>query len=92
MPEEVIFETEAEQSRAEIASSLRAVAEKLEGDGAVTLSAGADSVTMEVPERATFEVKAERETSAAGGPGELSIEFELEWREGEASNGELSIE
>jgi len=35
---------------------------------------------MEPPSRPTFEVKAERE-GPTDGPGELSIEFELEWGE-----------
>ncbi len=93
MPEEVLFESESEQSRAEIASYLRSVADKLEDGEPVTLKAGSDSVTMDPPARPTFEVKAERE-GPTDGPGELSIEFELEWDENgdtEAS-GELSIE
>lgn len=93
MPEEVLFETETSQSRSEIAASLRSVADKLDAGETLTLSAGGDSVSLDVPERATFEVKAERE----GGPSnpELSVEFELEWDEGASGDGEsesLSIE
>ena len=95
MPEEVLFNSENSQSRAEIASYLRAVADKLDGDGPITLTAGEQSVTIDPPERPTFEVKAEREGPAEG-PGELSVEFEIEWdedRSGEdAESGELSIE
>jgi amphi-Trp domain-containing protein len=95
MPEEVLFEVEADQSRAEIASYLRSVAEKLDGGDAVTLRSGSESVTMEPPERPTFEVKAERE-GPADGPGELSIEFELEWDENggedDGGSGRLEIE
>ena len=80
MPEEVLFKTESVQSRNEIASYLRSVAEKLEQGGSITLKAGSESVTMDPPTRPTFEVKAEREGPAEG-PGELSIEFELEWDE-----------
>jgi len=50
---------------------------------------------MDPPERPTFEVKAERE-GPADGPGELSIEFELEWDENsesaEGGTGNLEIE
>lgn len=96
MPEEVLFETEQSMSREDVANYLRMVADKLDGDGTLSLSAGSESVSMEVPSRPTFEVKAERETSKSGGPGELSVEFELEWREGAAGEGEgdtsLSIE
>ena len=95
MPEEVLFKTESVQSRDEIASYLRSVAEKLEQGGSITLKAGSESVTMDPPTRPTFEVKAEREGPAEG-PGELSIEFELEWDEnsetGEGEAGNLEIE
>jgi len=95
MPEEVLFKSESAQSRNEIASYLRSVAEKLEQGDSITLKTGAESVTMDPPERPTFEVKAERE-GPADGPGELSIEFELEWDENSESakggTGNLEIE
>jgi len=95
MPEDVLFKSERAQSRDDIASSLRSVAEKLEQCGSITLKTGAESVTMDPPPRPTFEVKAEREGPEAG-PGELSIEFELEWDEhsetGNGSAGTLEIE
>jgi amphi-Trp domain-containing protein len=95
MPEEVLFKSESSQSREEIASYLRSVAEKLEQGDPITLKAGSESVTMTPPARTTFEVKAEREGPAEGA-GELSIEFELEWDEnsqGESgSSGALEIE
>ncbi|WP_254545175.1 amphi-Trp domain-containing protein [Halomarina pelagica] len=92
--EEVLFESERTESRETIAAHLRAIADKLEGGEAITLSDGGDSVTLDVPERPVFEVKAERETGS-GAP-ELSVEFELEWREGEGEgrgeSGGLSVE
>lgn len=94
MPEEVLFESENDQSREEIAMYLRTVAEKLESGSAITLRSGSESVTLAPPARPTFEVKAERE-GPADGPGELSVEFELEWDEdgdGEGSDGSLAIE
>jgi len=95
MPEEVLFKSESTQSREEIADYLRAVADKLSGREEITLSAGNDSVTMAVPDRPTFEVKAERETDSSGGNPELSLELEIEWDENGAASGEsgsLSIE
>jgi len=80
MPETVLFESESTQSREDIAAYLRDVADKLDRGESVTLSSGGESVTMEPPARPTFEVKAERE-GPADGPGELSVEFELEWDE-----------
>ena len=95
MPEEVLFKSESIQSRDEIASYLRSVAEKLEQGESITLKAGSESVTMDPPTQPTFEVKAEREGPAESS-GELSIEFELEWDEnsesGEGEAGNLEIE
>lgn len=79
-PEEILFNAESDQSRAEIASYLRRVAEKREQGDAITLTSGAESVTVEPPARPTFEVKAESE-GPTDGPRELSVEFELEWNE-----------
>jgi amphi-Trp domain-containing protein len=86
MPEEVLFQTEGSQTRAAIASSLRRVAENLEAGDDITLAAGDQSVTMTPPDPSTFEVKAERE-GPTDGPGELSIEFEIEWPEDGGGNG-----
>ncbi|WP_254523561.1 amphi-Trp domain-containing protein [Natrinema caseinilyticum] len=95
MPEEVLFTSESSQTREEIASYLHGVAEKLEQGDAITLRSGSESVTMEPPARPTFEVKAERE-GPTDGPGDLSIEFELEWdesgSEGDGKSGQLEIE
>ena len=93
MPEEVLFKSETRQDRNEIAAHLRDVAAKLEADGELTLAGGGESVTMSVPASATFEVKAERETGS--GPDELSVEFEIEWAEGDehgAADSGFSIE
>jgi len=94
MPEDVLFESESRQSRGEIASYLRAVADKLDGDGEVSLSAGDQSVSLAVPSQPTFEVKAEHEYPSGGGSGELSLELEIEWPEDAAddSGGPLSVE
>ena len=90
MPEEVLFKSEQRESREQIAAHLRSVADKLTAGEAVTLQAGDESVTLDVPSRPTFEVKAERE-GPTDGPKELSIEFELEWPENGDDGGELEI-
>lgn len=87
--EETLFVTERPQSRVEIASYLRSIADKLDEGGTVTLSSGADSVTLEIPEQSEFEIKAERETD--DGEPELSLEFEIEWNETGERSG-LTIE
>ena len=90
--EEVLFEHERRQSREATAAVLRDVADRLEAGEAVTLSTGGESLTLEVPPEPTFEVKVERETN---GSTELSVEFELEWTEGDVEGGSdegLSVE
>lgn len=92
MPEEVLFKTEQSQARGDVAAYLRQVADTLDAGDAITLRAGEQSVELDPPDRVTFEVKAEREGSP-GSPGELSIEFELEWGEGDTGgDGDLVIE
>lgn len=96
MPEEVLFETERRRSRADIASTLRSVADKLDAGDSITLQSGSDSVTVEPPAEPTFEVKVERE-GPTDGPTELGVEFELEWPEngdgdGASGDDELRIE
>lgn len=86
MPEEVLFTSEMTYSRSEIASYFRRIADSLEAGDPITLRAGDESVTLDPPDRPTFEVKAEREGPAEG-LGELSVEFELEWDEAETGGG-----
>ena len=91
--EEVLFKSESDQTREDIATYLRQVADNLESGNDISLKAGSESVTLDPPARPTFEVKAERE-GPADGPGELSIEFELEWDEdsGGAGDGSSQLE
>lgn len=94
MPEKVLFESESRRSREEIAAYLRTVVESLESGSEITFTRAEESVTMDPPARPTFEVKVERE-GPADGPGELSVEFELEWDEDGETGGtdaELEIE
>lgn len=86
MPESVLFESEQTQTRAEVATYLRTVADRLDAGGPITLRSGSDSQTLEPPEHVAFELKAEREGPQTG-PGELSIEFELEWDEKSDESG-----
>ena len=94
MPEEVLFKSESNQSREEIATYLRKVADTLDNGDAISLKAGSESVTLNPPARPTFEVKAERE-GPSGNMTERSVEFELEWDVndgGEGGSGQLEIE
>ena len=89
MPEEVLIETETRQSRTDAANYLHAVADKLAAGDQVSLSAGDQEITIDPPSSVDFEVKVERETGS--GPDELSIEFELEWDEGDDTAGDLDV-
>ncbi len=89
MPEEVLFKSESQQTRSEIATAFRQIADALDAGDPLSLKAGDQSVTMEPPHRPTFEVKAERETGS--GSAELSVEFELEWDENGENDDGLEI-
>ncbi|MFB6133500.1 MAG: amphi-Trp domain-containing protein [Halanaeroarchaeum sp.] len=95
MPEEVLFESESDRTRDDVATYLRTVADRLERGDDLTMRSGGDSITLQIPDRLTFEVKAERE-GPADAAGERSVEFELEWdeiHEGSATGGpSLEIE
>jgi amphi-Trp domain-containing protein len=91
MSEEVLFKNERKQSREEIAAYLQTVSEKLSAGEEITLRTNDEEVTLDPPSRSTFEVKVEREIE--GSDTELSIEFELEWNEGETETSHnLDIE
>lgn len=89
MAEEILFEHETAQSRADVAAYLRTIADKLDAGETLTLQAGGQELTVEIPATLDFEVKAERETGE--GPDELSVEFELEWTEGAGEEAGLDI-
>ena len=95
MPDDTLFEFEKDMSRADVATYLRTVAEKLEGNGELDFSAADQSTTIQVPDHVEFEIELER-TSNDRGSSEVSLEFEIEWyetRDGSiAGPGSLEIE
>ncbi|KPN29620.1 hypothetical protein SY89_00334 [Halolamina pelagica] len=80
MPEEQLFKTEQQRSRAEIADALVAAAEQIE-TGAVTLESGTDSREVTVPESSQFEVELERLTDSETGEQRYELEYEVRWSE-----------
>lgn len=78
MPEEVLFKTETQLTRAEIAQSLRAAAEQIEG-GTVQLEEGADVQDVTIPEHPRFEVELERLTDSETGEERYELEYEIRW-------------
>ena len=95
MPDDILFEFEQDMSRADVATYLRTVADKLEDNGQLDFSAADQSTTIQVPEHVEFEVELERESNDRGST-EVSLELELEWyetREGSiVGPGSLEIE
>lgn len=95
MADDTLFEFEQDMSRADVATYLRTVADRLEEDGQLEFSAAEQSTTIQVPDRVEFEVDLERESSNRGSS-EVSLEFELEWYETSegsiAGPGSLEIE
>lgn len=95
MADDTLFEFERDMSRADVATYLRTVADRLEEDGQLEFSAAEQSTTIQVPDRVEFEVDLEREASNRGSS-EVSLEFELEWYETSegsiAGPGSLEIE
>jgi len=78
MPEEVLFKTEAQHTRSEIAEALVAAAEEIES-GTVELEGETDSQTVEVPEEPRFEVELERLTDSETGEQRYELEYEIRW-------------
>jgi len=91
MPDETIFEFEQAFDRTDVAAYLRAIADTLEDDGALSLTAGGSSTSVSVPERLQFEVEVERDLDDDGAA-EMEVEFELSWREHEDGTAPGSLE
>ena len=86
--EVVLFQSEEKQSRQNVATFLRQLADKVE-QAQVVLQKGAESLTLDIPANVTLEVKAEEEDKK--GKTQRSLEVEIEWYEGEGNEGALSL-
>jgi len=80
MPEEVLFKTETQRSRAEIAEALVAAAEQIE-TGSVHLESDTESQDVTVPDQPRFEVELERLTDSETGEQRYELEYEIRWSE-----------
>lgn len=88
---EKLFEFERKMSVQEIAEYLGEIASKMESGQEISLSSGNRSIEVKPEGRPEFEVSVEKE-SRRSGPDEMSLELEIEWREGgESSNSDLEI-
>lgn len=66
------------------------MADNPEAGESVRPASGEESITLDVPDCAEFEVEAERETE--GDETELSVEFEIEGDDTDGDDAPLSIE
>ena len=78
MPEEVLFKTEAEVARTEVAEALRDAADQIES-GDVQLTSDTEDQTVTVPEQPLFEVELERLTDSETGTQQYELEYEIRW-------------
>lgn len=78
MPEEVLFKTETQATRTEVAAALRDAATQIES-GPVELVSETDTQTVTVPERSQFEVELERLTDSETGEQRYELEYEVRW-------------
>jgi len=95
MSDDTLFELEQDTSRADVATYLRTIADKMDDGGQLDFSAADRSTTIEVPEHVEFEIELERESNDRGSS-EISLEFEIDWYEtrdgGIAGPGSLETE
>ena len=80
MPEEVLFKTEVEVTRTEVAEALRDAADQIES-GDVQLTSDTEDRTVTVPEHSLFEVELERLTDSETGTQRYELEYEIRWTE-----------
>ncbi|WP_254840848.1 amphi-Trp domain-containing protein [Natronomonas marina] len=74
------LETEAEKTRAEVATYLRGLADQLDGDGEVTLDLAGREVRLTPTDPVTLKLEGESDWSEGDTEAKQSIELELVWR------------
>jgi len=77
---------EERMSRQQAAAILESVARKLKEKGSFTINIGDQSQTIEPAESVKLEIELEEKN------GEYELEFELEWKAGDSTQGQISIE
>lgn len=88
------LETEAEMTRAEIASYLRDLADDLDSGDVLTLELGGRRVRLDPENPVTFKMEGESDWSSGEAEAKQSIEFEMVWwtPAESAAEGELDVE
>ena len=78
MSEEVLFKTDEQVTRTEIAEALHDAAEQIES-GDVQLTSDTEDQAVIVPESPRFEVELERLTDSETGDQRYELEYEIRW-------------
>jgi amphi-Trp domain-containing protein len=86
------LETEEQQTRVEIATYLRDLADQLDGEGDVTLNLGGTTVQLNPTNPVTFKLEGESDWSQGDTEAKQSIEFELVWWRESASAEEGTLD
>jgi len=81
-----LIKHEERMSREQAAAILESVARKLKEKGSFTINVGNQTQMIEPAETVKLEIELEEKN------GEYELEFELEWREGDSGQGQLTIE
>lgn len=79
--EVVLFSSEERQTRPELVTFLRNLAERIE-EGEVILQQGGESVTLTLPQNLVLELKVETEEKKNGRE-KWQLEVEIEWYKGD---------
>ena len=85
--ETVLFKSEEKKNAAEIAATLRLIADKIEA-GSLTLKRGDQQLEIEFPGQMVLELKCEEKQ---GRKTKRTLEIELEWVPGEAPGDEQTV-
>ena len=86
--ERVLFKSEEKKTRAEVAQTIRAIADRVES-GKINVSSGGQGVDLEIPQNVVLEIKVEEEEKHGK---KMSLEIEIEWYEGEGQRGQGVLE
>jgi amphi-Trp domain-containing protein len=86
--ERVLFSSEERQTRPQVVTFLRDLADRIEG-GEVVLKQGNKSVTVNLPHNLVLELKVETEDKK--GREKRTLEVEIEWYEGEQAETGVTL-
>jgi len=84
----VLFKSEEKKDLPSVATFLRQLADKLDGNQ-VVLRQGTEEIVLDIPNNVILELKAEEENKK--GKMKRTFEIEIEWIEGDESGGAVTL-